>query len=95
MLQNVSDVAFTDVIEVWGMVETSRGLIQLDQAEQKTSTVTHKFYIRFGELTQEKFVLYKNNRYDILDVEDLDERSEFLCLRCCKLGDQEAESTWG
>lgn len=48
----------------------------------KGATATHDFFIRYQTgVTQEKWVKWKADRYDILVVEDLEERNEWLRLR--------------
>jgi SPP1 family predicted phage head-tail adaptor len=82
---------FTEVKEVWAMVQTSRGLEFFDDTGLNT-TFTHKFYIRFSSsfsITSEDWLEWNNQRYDIVEVENLDERNEFLLLKAIKKGDKD------
>lgn len=49
---------------------------------------THFIYIRwFPELTAEYWIQYRSDFYDILDIENLDERNRFYLLKCKLRGD--------
>lgn len=54
--------------------------------------VTHEFYIRYiaaldADIESNFYILYKNEYYDIFDIEDLDERHRFMKLPCSIRGD--------
>jgi len=74
---------FEDTIpEEWAMVETPKGETVFDGSNTEVD-VTHKFTISFTEgITSETWVLFKDKHYDILNVENLEERDEWLILRC-------------
>ena len=78
---------FTDANpDLFTMVKTVTGESVFDGTETER-TVTHRFYVEFlTGITAETWILFDGNRYDILDVEDLDERHEWLLLRATKLG---------
>jgi SPP1 family predicted phage head-tail adaptor len=79
---------FTTVATPWALVETYRGQNFFDSIEQGLNP-THVFYIRNRPMTDEEaWLLYRDSRFDILDVENLDERSEFLKLTCRATGKQ-------
>lgn len=91
------DVSFTDVQTVWALVETTRGVQEFDGVELRAA-YTHRFYIRYTpDIDQMYWVEYNSKRYDIVDVENLDERKEFLMLKCRLTGTNEAtnEAAWG
>lgn len=68
--------------EVWAMVETPKGETEFDGSNVEVD-VTHKFTISFTDcINSETWVLFKDKHYDILDVENLEERDEWLILRC-------------
>jgi SPP1 family predicted phage head-tail adaptor len=68
------------------MIESKRGEKIFDDVDVEQE-VTHHIYIRFlAGLTYEDWVIVEGNRYDILDVEDLDNRHEFQLLRCTNRG---------
>ena len=77
---------FTDNSTVWAMVNTTRGKTAFDEANVERD-ITHEFTIRFLDgITSETWILFEGKRHDIIDTEDLEERHEWLVLRCAKLG---------
>ena len=80
---------FSNNIEVWAMIATVRGLESFDGVNVET-LVTHNIYIRFlPGVTEETWVLFDDRRFDIVDVENLDERKTFLLLRCKERGQKD------
>lgn len=72
---------FIEQYEVWAMIHTSRGA-ELFDGVSLTNPFTHKIYIRFKNgITQEHWIEFNNDKYDIIDVEDLEERHEILLLK--------------
>ena len=49
---------------------------------------THKIYIRYRKDLPDHslYVEFKGRRFEVLDAENLDERKEFICMRCAELG---------
>ena len=87
------DESFLTSLQVFAMVETSRGVAIFD-ATNIERLLTHLFYIRFQpDLDINTWVNYNNVRYDILDVENLDERSEYILLRTTNRGPDTQENT--
>jgi len=78
---------FTDACpDVWAKLETGRGQTIFDDTDTEQD-VTHVFTIRFIKgITSETWVKFNNQRFDILNVEDLEERNEWLILRCTNRG---------
>lgn len=77
---------FTENAIVWSTVNTVRGKTAFDGAEVERD-ITHEFTVRFlTGVDAETWVLHNDERYDIIDAEDLEERNEWLILRCAKLG---------
>ncbi len=75
------------VKEVWANVKTVTGKtffsVNIDVA------LTHEIIIRYDKnITSENWVEYRNNNLKIVAVEDLDERHEFLKLKCTDRGDK-------
>lgn len=72
----------------WAMVETTQGSIFFSGVSTDTEKpITHKWYIEFDEVvTAEYWVLFEGKYYDILRVEDLEERHEFQRLYCRERG---------
>lgn len=71
---------------VWALCQTKQGVEIFDGTGLK-DVATHYFYIRYiSILTKEGYVIFNGNYYTILDVQNLDERSEYQLLRCCLRG---------
>lgn len=78
---------FTTNDTVDAKVDTSRGETIFDGVSPDGVDVTHIFTIRFiTGITAETWVGFKSQRFDILDVENLEERDEWLKLRCTNRG---------
>jgi len=85
------DLTFADEKEVWAMVKTVRGT-ELFDGVSLTNAYTHEFYIRYSSdftIDAQNWLEWKNEKYDIVDVENLDERNEFLLLKAIKKGDKD------
>lgn len=82
---------FTAPQAVSAMIETVRGKTVFDGVSTEQD-VTHWIYIRFdATVTAETWVkLDDGRRLDILRVENLDERSDFMLLHCDDRGAREA-----
>ena len=77
---------FAENDTVWAMINTVRGKTVFDESGIERD-VTHEFTIRFlPGIDSETWILLEDVRYDIIDAEDLEERHEWLVLRCAKLG---------
>ena len=85
---NSVDFGETFVItnSVYAMIETKIGASVFDQSNIER-IVTHFFYIRYdANVTAETWINFRSDLYDIVDVEDLDARQEFMLLRCVLRG---------
>ena len=88
---DANSVDFTEVFSadqtVWALVETKTGT-QVFDGTNIVGIATHNIYIRFiTDVTFQKWLRFKNVIYDILDVQNLEERDEFYLLRCSLRGD--------
>ncbi len=86
--------SLTALQTVWAMLETKAGVEIFDGTNLK-GVATHFFYIRFLagiDIDIDKWVTFKAQHYTIIDVQNLEERDEFLLLRCALRGD-EAKAT--
>lgn len=73
--------SFTD-IETWAAVQTVVGR-NMFSGTNFDQAVSHLFYIRYRTgITAETWIEYRNENYDILDVENLEETNSFLVLIC-------------
>lgn len=78
---------FTDTNpDVWAMLETRRGETIFDGTGMERD-VTHVFTIRFiSGVSAETWISFGGKRFDILDVENLEERDEWLKMRATNRG---------
>jgi len=77
---------FTDLNTVWAGIETVTGKTYFDGAGVETP-ITHSLLIRFdATVTAETWIEFDGRRLDILAVQDLEERHEFLTLTCTDRG---------
>lgn len=81
---------FEDLHEdIWSLLETGKGTVFFDDTNKEVS-ITHEIIIVFiAGITQDRvgidsevWVLFEGKRFNILFVEDFDERHEYLLLRC-------------
>lgn len=85
------DETFTTVDDVWALVETVRGETVFDGSNTEQD-ITHHFYVRYiPNITFENWVQVDGIRYDIIDVENLDNRNEFYLIRCNLRGSNTVE----
>lgn len=79
---------FTDNGNVWAAIQTARAGVTVFDASNIEIAVTHIFYIRYiAGFTQQVWIEFEGQKYDIFTVEDLDERHEFQALMCSVRGD--------
>ena len=85
------DETFTPNTPVWALVETVRGKTFFDGVNTEED-ITHWIYINFDStVTSETWIkLADERRLDIVRVENLDERSEFMLLHSIDRGAKEA-----
>jgi len=85
---------FPDAIQRWAMILTEKG-DEVFAFNNVDRVFSHSFYLRYDPvITASYYVEFDGNRYDILNVEDLDERHEFIRLKCALLGDQTKASNF-
>lgn len=78
---------------VWGGVETVSGKTHFDGVATDI-TITHNWYISFDEtVTAETWIVYACRRFDILKVENFEERNEFMKLICVDRGSVDIEAS--
>jgi SPP1 family predicted phage head-tail adaptor len=77
---------FTDQITILSAINTVKGKVYFDGVGTETP-ITHEIGFRFIDgITAETWILYDGRRLDILNVEDLDERHEWLLAQCTDRG---------
>jgi len=81
------DETFSGDVTVWANIQTVTGKTFFDSVNQRDTTVTHELLIRYDStVTSESWILYDSRRFDILAVENLEERDEYLKLTCVDKG---------
>jgi len=76
-------------IQTWAMIETVNGLEDFDNINV-AQNITHRFYIRFlAGLTEQEWIIFKDRRYDILDIVNINEEDEFMKLECTNKGSED------
>lgn len=84
------DASFVGGISVSAMLLTRSGA-QILNGVAVTTKPTHDFFIRYKpDIEATKWILFKDNIYDVIEVENLEERDEFLRISCIKKGTKKA-----
>ena len=79
---------FNGTGETWAKIVTTAGKTQFDGVGTDVS-FTHEITIRYdAAVSSETWIRYKDRRFDIINggVEDLEERQEYLVLKCVDNG---------
>lgn len=80
------DETFTNIVTVWALINTVSGKTFFDGVNTDIN-ITHEIYIVYdATVTAETWVELKSRRIDILRVENLEERDEYLKLICTDRG---------
>jgi len=74
---------FATGVNRWAAINTIAGKTVFDGVNQKDVALTHEIFIRYDStVTAEAWILYNSRRFDIVAVEDLEERHQFQRLLC-------------
>lgn len=88
------DELFNPIADVWGRIKTVNGVTAFDSVNVE-QIITHKITIYHDPaVTAETWIDYNALRYDIVRVENIDERDEFMVLFCTVRGDTVKRATW-
>lgn len=84
-ISNINDVSYTEKFTTtftrWSALYTVKGE-EIFDGVNLTKLDTHHFIIRrIIGLTEEKWVKYQGRLYDIIDIDDYDERHLFMLIR--------------
>lgn len=84
------DESFEPCVERWASVETVSGKTFFDGVSQRDLEVTHHVGLRWEpRIDSEVWILLEDGtRLDVLNVENLDERGDFVRLVCSATGDK-------
>lgn len=78
---------FSNAVTVWAGIETKSGR-EIFDGSNLIGVATHFFYIRFRQgLTSESWIKFNGEYYDILRIENWEERNEFMLLYSSVRGD--------
>lgn len=78
---------FTNTITVLSAINTVSGKTYFDDVGTETN-ITHTIGLRFVEgVTAESWVLFDERRLDVLTVDNLDERGQWMRLQCVDRGE--------
>lgn len=77
---------FATAATVWAMIETLHGKTEFDDSNVERN-ISHEITIRYvANVSTETWILHDAARYDVVTVEDYEERHEWLVLRCERKG---------
>lgn len=69
---------FTSIGNFWSAIEVRDGSNLFNDISLDKEDLTHIFYIRYNSsITQENWIVYDGYRYNILKVENMNERNTF------------------
>lgn len=68
--------------EVWANVESLDSGVTVFDSVGVEQAVSHVFKIRYEPITTEQWLLWEGSRYNIVTIENLENRNEFLKLNC-------------
>lgn len=76
---------------VWASIQTVGGKTLFDGHQQRDLSVTHEVGIRYdARVDAETWLLMEDGRrLDVIDSENLDERSEWIVFQCTDRGSQD------
>lgn len=83
-----SSLVFNTISTTWSMVKTANNL-NYNNGVNADSSITHLFYIRFNpsmDFFQELFILYKNRRFNVNSIENIDEENKYFVLYAVERG---------
>jgi len=84
---------FTLTYTVWASIETVNGS-ELFDGVNLSNAYDHKIVIRYkSDITKEYYIVFNSIRYEIIDVENLDEANEWLVIKCKKKGSTTLNAT--
>lgn len=87
---------FSNAVETWCLIETVDG-VEFFNEVNVAFDVTHIIYMRFDSaITEQTWLRLENGqRLNILDVQNLDERNEFIKIRATNRGSSTKEAASG
>ena len=86
----VPTAQFVDIVEMWALINTGESF-QYKDGVQIDNRINTDFYIMYTtqiDFTQTLWVEYDNNKYKVINVNNIDEQGNFVRLRTVKTGDK-------
>ena len=75
--------------QIWAGIKTVRGVTVFDQTNVER-TISHEIVMRYhDDVTAQNWLLIDGSRYDIYQVENVNERNEWIVLQCNKRGTED------
>lgn len=79
---NAVEEVYANVATVWADVSSVSGRTEMD-SKSIGERITHRITIRSrADVTSENWILYRDRRFRIRNVQDLEERRRFMILEC-------------
>jgi len=80
-----------DGVEAWAAIRTTNGKVTMDDSGQDVNA-THELFVRYNsKITSERFIQADDGRrFRIIDVENFDERGDYMKLTATDRGLNEA-----
>lgn len=84
---------FTTIKSTWAAITVSKGYQSFNavgtNSDTSLNSYTHIFYIRYDKnlsISSENWIKYKEDEYNIISIQNLDERNRFFVLFAVKKG---------
>lgn len=89
------EMGFSNLPFFWAKIETMERK-ELFAGTQLLGIRTHQFTIRYPDedITSDHVVVFLGKLYDVLSINDFEERQEYLVLNCGEKGPQEFSSNY-
>lgn len=83
-------------IKTWARVESTSGLKLFQGVGSDPISITHRFYVAFDpRINDTQTIELKNRLFDIINIENMDERDEILRINTVLRGDKYAPAARG
>lgn len=85
-LNQALEITRIDSVTVWSAVKTVAGVETLEDINSE-EIITHQFYIRYRkDIDKSSVVILKEIAFNIISIENLEEKNKYLLLRCAQGG---------
>ena len=85
---------FTDIATVWARIETNNKATEFFDGVNLNKAYSHIIVIRYrNDLNGiDTWIEYNDERYNVIDIENINEESDWLLLKCNKKGAKTIEA---